>query len=96
MTTKNEAIRELERVGVPKNDIEYLETEDIDNEDDELLYFLNDSDGVEYECSTQICSYSGHVVGYNAYVNDDAGNLVAAYNFLTLSEMCNGLNEITS
>ena len=91
---KNGAIRELGRVGVPKNDIRDIESDDIDNTDDELMYFLNDSDGVEYECSTQICSYSGHVVGYNAYINDDAGNLVAAYNFFTLSELCNGLNEI--
>lgn len=96
MTTKNEAIRELERVGVPKNDIRDIESDDIDNADDELMFYLNDSDGFEYECSTQICSYSGFVVAWNAYVNDDEGNLIGAYTYTSLQKLCDGVNEIRS
>ena len=94
--TKNQALAALKKVGVTRADTKFIETDDLDNTDDSLDFYLNDSKGFEFLCDAQICSYSGHVVAWNAFVNDDDGNLDYALSFNSLQELCDGVDEIQS
>jgi hypothetical protein len=91
--TKQEAIAALDRIGVPKSELSFVESSD-ESEDGSIDFWLNDTNGNEHLCCAQVDPYSGHVVSWNAFAKGKDGYTSVGWFYDSLEQLCEGVNKI--
>lgn len=88
-----QAIAELEQVGLLRENLYLVEAEE-ECEDAEILFWMNNSHGEDFQCGAQIEPRTREVISWNVFIRDEEGDVVDGVFCDSLSQLCSKLNEL--